>query len=163
MWSPNLRYGSKERNFYILYVCGLKKHLNIFTYLQILYTRGFQITATQNKCEHVRKPAKLLVGHILISLLAMCVCISLDYSGDISVFLCMPVPLISMPFPSCQLENAYSFFKANLKPQFLTISTPHPPPLPSWYFLQVQAVDFALPCFPSSAMGTNITLTSSSP
>lgn len=75
-----------------------------------------------------QETSKVTCGsHINFPFSRVCVCISSDYSGDTSVFLCMPVPLISMPFPTCQLENAYSFFKANLKPQFLMISTPHPP------------------------------------
>lgn len=101
MWILTLKYGSKERNFYILCPWNKKKHLNILTYLQTLPTIGLRMTAHKIDMS-VSRNQQLFMGHILTSLLYLCAdaIICLHYSGYASVPLSLPLPLISMPFPS---------------------------------------------------------------
>ena len=121
MWIPHLKYGSKDRNFCTLCLWNKNKtfkHFNPCT--NSTYYRSYDDCA-QNRDERIKKSTQLFTGHILISLSYLwtfavtCLCYSSYAPGPLH----MPHPWTIIPFPSCQLENAYSFFKANLQSQSL--------------------------------------------
>ena len=158
MWIPHLKYGSKDRNFYTLCLWNKNKtftHSNLFT--NSTYYRSYDDCA-QNRDERIKKPTLLFTGPMLISLsylwtfAATCSCCS----GYAPVPLHMPCPLIIIPFPSCQLENAYSFFKANLQSQSLLMTYPF---FPDVFRRSKQSRFCPLLCFLNN--GTGGTLTSS--
>ena len=158
MWISHLKYGSKDRNFCTLCLWNKNKtfkHFNPCT--NSTYYRSYDDCA-QNRDERIKKPTQLFMGHILISLSYLwtfavtCLCYSSYAPGPLH----MPHPWTIIPFPSCQLENAYSFFKANLQSQSLLTPSSF---FPDVFWRSKQSGFCPLLYFLSS--GTSGTLTSS--
>lgn len=84
----------------------------------------------------------------------MNICSCLHYSGYAPAPLHMPRPLIIIPFPSCQLENAYSFFKANFQSQSLLMTYPS---FPDVFWRSKQSGFCPLLCFLSNGIGGTLT------